>query len=81
MMTLSNLSEEQVTALGGYLYNLRVTGPRVVNPNKKDFGPSCKELPFSYIVMNAAIGARKEDIIGAVSKLKIAYDQVRQKIA
>jgi O-phospho-L-seryl-tRNASec:L-selenocysteinyl-tRNA synthase len=79
MMTLQNLSEKQIASLGGFLYNLRVTGPRVVNPKSTSFGASIDEYPYPYVVMNAAIGAKKEDIIGAVVKLKTAYDQVRQK--
>ena len=78
-MTLNNLTENQIGALGGFLYNLRVTGPRVVNPKTTDFGPSCNNYPHPYIVINAAIGAQKKDILGAVTKLKIAYQQVQSK--
>ncbi len=79
MMTLNHLTEKQLTSLGGILYNLRVTGPRVVDPKTTNFGPSCKDYPYSYIVINAAIGARKEDIVGAISKLHSAYQKVQTK--
>jgi O-phospho-L-seryl-tRNASec:L-selenocysteinyl-tRNA synthase len=79
MMSLNNLNEKQIAALGGFLYNLRVTGPRVVNPKTTDFGTSTENYPYPYIVINAAIGAMKKDIIGAVEKLKIAYQQVLEK--
>ncbi|MBN2155604.1 MAG: O-phosphoseryl-tRNA(Sec) selenium transferase [Candidatus Lokiarchaeota archaeon] len=81
MMSLKNLTYPQIEALGGFLYNLRVTGPRVVNPKTKDFGPSTQSYPHPYIVMNAAIGSRREDIIGAISNLKKAYLQVQQKFS
>jgi len=80
IMTLKHLTEHQISSLGGYLYNLRVTGPRVVNPKVGHFGASIQNYPYPYIVMNAAIGARKKDIQVAVAKLGIAYDQVQNKI-
>jgi O-phospho-L-seryl-tRNASec:L-selenocysteinyl-tRNA synthase len=77
-MTLKNLDENKLTALGGALYNLRVTGPRVYNPQSKNFGTCCKNYKTPYIVMNAAIGANKNDIILAVERLEKAYDQITQ---
>ncbi|TFG26396.1 MAG: O-phosphoseryl-tRNA(Sec) selenium transferase [Promethearchaeota archaeon] len=78
-MSLTSLKEEQLFDLGGALYNLRVTGPRVYNPSKKMFGTCCKSYKIPYIVMNAAIGASKEDIITAVNRLEKAYQQITQK--
>jgi O-phospho-L-seryl-tRNASec:L-selenocysteinyl-tRNA synthase len=53
--------------LGGRLYNLRVTGPRAVV--KGDPGSCIDNYPHSYLVMNAAIGASKNDIEMATIKL------------
>jgi O-phospho-L-seryl-tRNASec:L-selenocysteinyl-tRNA synthase len=78
-MTLKNLKSENLTALGGALYNLRVTGPRVHNPAESTFGTCCTEYLTPYIVMNAAIGATKQDIISAVERLEKAYFQIYQK--
>ena len=78
-MTLNNLNQEHLTALGGALYNLRVTGPRVYNPKQKVFGTCCEEYKEPYIVMNAAIGAKSEDIISAVERLEKAYLQILKK--
>ncbi|MHA1672109.1 MAG: O-phosphoseryl-tRNA(Sec) selenium transferase [Promethearchaeota archaeon] len=80
-MTLQNLSENEVTKLGGFLYNLRVTGPRIINlhQNQNSFG-SCtttEEFPYSaYIVMNAAIGVLAPHISQAILKLKLALTQI-----
>jgi O-phospho-L-seryl-tRNASec:L-selenocysteinyl-tRNA synthase len=63
-MTLDGLDAE---ALGGRLYNLRVTGPRAVPMGA--FGSCIDEYPHSYLVMNAAIGASKDDIASATTKL------------
>lgn len=56
-----------VSEVGARLYNARVTGPRAVK--KGDYGSSTDSYPHSYIVMNAAIGVRKEDIEIATTKL------------
>ncbi|MFO8020352.1 MAG: O-phosphoseryl-tRNA(Sec) selenium transferase [Promethearchaeia archaeon] len=77
-MTLNHLPEEKLTQLGGALYNLRVTGPRVYNPDEKMFGFCCEDYPYPYIVMNAAIGSRKSDILTAIERLKKAYAQVKK---
>jgi hypothetical protein len=80
-MTLQHLSEKEVAKLGGFLYNLRVTGPRIINlhQDQNSFG-SCtttEEFPYSaYIVMNAAIGALTPHISQAISKLKLALTQI-----
>lgn len=76
MITLQSLNSKQIEKLGGHLYNLRVTGPRVVNPETKKFGPSVKNYPYPYLVMNSAIGSRKEDILGAIEQLKKAFKQI-----
>ena len=76
MMTLTTLKNEEIEKLGGYLYNLRVTGPRVINPKLQNFGPCTDNYPYPYIVMNSAIGAKREDILGAISQLKKAFHQL-----
>ncbi len=78
-VSLNNLKKEQLFALGGALYNLRVTGPRVYNPEESVFGTCCTEYITPYIVMNAAIGATSEDIVSAVERFEKAYDQITQK--
>ena len=78
-VSLNNLKKEQLFALGGALYNLRVTGPRVYNPEESVFGTCSTEYITPYIVMNAAIGASSEDIISAVERFEKAYDQITQK--
>jgi O-phospho-L-seryl-tRNASec:L-selenocysteinyl-tRNA synthase len=79
MMTLNNLTNEQISKLGGYLYNSRVTGPRVVNPKTTKFGPSSNNYPYSYIVINAAIGAQREDILGAIARLRGEYTKIQNR--
>lgn len=79
-LTLSNLSSEDVGKLGGFLYNLRVTGPRVINMSVNPFG-SCTtqtELNHPYIVMNAAIGVEESHIISAIDRLQKAFTQLKQ---
>ncbi|MGV9199388.1 MAG: O-phosphoseryl-tRNA(Sec) selenium transferase [Promethearchaeia archaeon] len=78
-MTLTDLPKDKLYALGGALYNLRVTGPRVYNPDEKVFGVCCENYPYPYIVMNAAIGSRKSDVISAVERLEKAYYQIMNK--
>ena len=75
-LSLKNLKKEQLYALGGALYNLRVTGPRVYNPFEDNFGVCCDTYHTPYIVMNAAIGAKKSDIIKATERFVKAYNQV-----
>lgn len=75
-LSLRNLKEEQLYALGGALYNLRVTGPRVYNPKEKAFGTCCSNYQTPYIVMNAAIGAKEKDILSAVERFEKAYKQI-----
>jgi len=78
-LSLKNLKEEHLFALGGALYNLRVTGPRVYNPKESTFGTCCENYHTPYIVMNAAIGSKKEDIVSAVERFEKAYKQITQK--
>ncbi|MHA2035270.1 MAG: O-phosphoseryl-tRNA(Sec) selenium transferase [Promethearchaeota archaeon] len=78
-LTLETLQADQLYALGGALYNLRVTGPRVYNPKEKSFGTCCENYTTPYIVMNAAIGSETEDIISAVERFEKAYKQITQK--
>ena len=63
-ITMDNIDVEE---LGARLYNERVTGPRAIA--KGSYGSSIDEYPHSYIVMNAAIGARKIDVEKATTKL------------
>jgi O-phospho-L-seryl-tRNASec:L-selenocysteinyl-tRNA synthase len=76
-LTLKNLKQDQISSLGGALFNLRVTGPRVFDLNDTVFGTCCEDYPTPYIVMNAAIGASSNDITTAVERLKKAYTQVK----
>ena len=78
-MSLNNLKKEQLFALGGALYNLRVTGPRVYNPEESIFGTCCEDYTTPYIVLNAAIGAKTQDIISAVDRFEKAYSQVASR--
>jgi O-phospho-L-seryl-tRNASec:L-selenocysteinyl-tRNA synthase len=77
-LTLNNMREDHLYALGGALYNLRVTGPRVYNPKANAFGTCCNDYPTPYIVMNAAIGAEEKDIVSAVERFEKAYTQIVQ---
>jgi O-phospho-L-seryl-tRNASec:L-selenocysteinyl-tRNA synthase len=77
-LSLKNLKEDQLYQLGGALYNLRVTGPRVYNPKETAFGTCCENYPTPYIVMNAAIGAKKKDIELAVERFLKAYNQLKK---
>jgi O-phospho-L-seryl-tRNASec:L-selenocysteinyl-tRNA synthase len=63
-MTMDGLD---VRAIGARLYNARVTGPRAVEAGA--FGSSVDNYPHSYLVMNAALGARHEDVETATTKL------------
>ncbi|MBY9008026.1 MAG: O-phosphoseryl-tRNA(Sec) selenium transferase [Candidatus Lokiarchaeota archaeon] len=79
-ITLRNIDKNKLFDLGGALYNLRVTGPRVFNPNQDQFGTCTKEVYHSpYIVINAAIGSKKEEINEAVVRFKKAYYQIKNK--
>ncbi|MFW9781627.1 MAG: O-phosphoseryl-tRNA(Sec) selenium transferase, partial [Candidatus Heimdallarchaeota archaeon] len=78
-LSLRNLKKDQLYALGGALYNLRVTGPRVYNPEESTFGTCCSNYTTPYIVMNAAIGTTSSDITLAVERFEKAYDQIIQK--
>ncbi|MFX0023415.1 MAG: O-phosphoseryl-tRNA(Sec) selenium transferase [Candidatus Hermodarchaeota archaeon] len=77
-LSLENMNNEDLYSLGGALYNLRVTGPRVYNPKENVFGTCCSDYPTPYIVMNAAIGATEKDIISAVERFEKAYNQIVQ---
>ncbi len=63
-MTLEGIDAQ---SLGGRLYNRRVTGPRAVGSGQ--YGSCIYHYPVSYLVMNAAIGATKNDIEAATTKL------------
>jgi len=76
-MSLKNVNPEKIQGLGGILYNLRVTGPRFINIHKDPFGSCTIEMKWPYVVMNAAIGVKKEHIIEAVDRLKRAIKQMQ----
>jgi O-phospho-L-seryl-tRNASec:L-selenocysteinyl-tRNA synthase len=59
--------------LGGILYSLRLSGPRVVQSGS--WGSCCDGYPHSYVVMNAAIGSKDSDITRAIEKLKEGTNQ------
>jgi O-phospho-L-seryl-tRNASec:L-selenocysteinyl-tRNA synthase len=75
-MTVTNID---ASLLGGILYNLRLSGPRVIPKGNR--GSCCDDYPYSYVVMNAAIGSRDSDITEAVRKLKegMCQAQARRK--
>ena len=75
-LSLKKLRPDKLKALGGALYNLRVTGPRVYNPAEDNFGTCCEDYPTPYIVMNSAIGVKENDIIKAVENLQKALKQI-----
>lgn len=75
-LTLNKLKGKNLTKLGGALYNLRVTGPRVLDPTENTFGMCCDNYPNAYIVMNSAIGATKKDIDLSIERLQKAYEQI-----
>ncbi|TXT67289.1 MAG: O-phosphoseryl-tRNA(Sec) selenium transferase [Promethearchaeota archaeon] len=77
-MSLEHLEQNKLYALGGALYNLRVTGPRVYDPSQKQFGTCINNYPIPYIVMNAAIGSTEHDIERAVERLERAYYQIQE---
>ncbi|MHA1343983.1 MAG: O-phosphoseryl-tRNA(Sec) selenium transferase [Promethearchaeota archaeon] len=76
-ISLNTLEKEQIFSLGGALYNLRVTGPRVYDPSRNKFGTCCDNYPIPYLIMNAAIGATPNDIISAIERFEKAYTQVK----
>lgn len=63
-MTMDGLDCAEI---GARLYNRRVTGPRAVP--KGSLGSCIDDYPHSYLVMNAAIGARQNDVETATVKL------------
>ena len=69
-LTMDGLDAKEI---GARLYNERVTGPRAVE--KGEFGSCSDNYPHSYLVMNAAIGASKNDVETATAKLDIAFSK------
>ena len=63
--------------LGARLYSARVTGPRAIE--KGGPGSSCDGYPHSYLVMNAAIGASRDDVEKATFKLAAEWRQLQPK--
>lgn len=60
--------------IGGMLYNLRVTGPRVVFPG--EYGSCTGSYPTPYMTLNAGIGARDEDFDRLGEKLDKLANQL-----
>lgn len=60
-------------SIGGILYNLRVTGPRVVMPGER--GSCIDTYPHPYMTLNAGIGARDADIEALARKLEAMFTQ------
>ncbi len=56
--------------IAGKLYNMRITGPRGVLGNDKFGTCYLYKYPYNYIVINASIGVKEDDIINAVNKLE-----------
>jgi O-phospho-L-seryl-tRNASec:L-selenocysteinyl-tRNA synthase len=71
------VSEVEPSLLGGVLYSLRLSGPRVIQSGRS--GSCCENYPESYIVMNAAIGSKEADIIKAMAKLREGLNQASAK--
>jgi O-phospho-L-seryl-tRNASec:L-selenocysteinyl-tRNA synthase len=69
-MTISNVDP---SILGGILYSLRLSGPRVVSSGTR--GSCCDDYPYSYVVMSAAIGSTDTEMIRAVEKLREGIKQ------
>ncbi len=63
-MTLKNHDAKKV---GGNLYTLRVTGPKVLA--ETDYGTCCSKYHSPYITVNAAIGSTKNDILSIINLL------------
>ncbi|MBD3188193.1 O-phosphoseryl-tRNA(Sec) selenium transferase [Candidatus Bathyarchaeota archaeon] len=66
-MSVNGLSKD----LGGKLYTLRVTGPKVIFPG--DFGSCIDDYPEPYLTLNAGIGARNEDFERLIGKLEEVF--------
>ncbi|GAB4315795.1 MAG: O-phosphoseryl-tRNA(Sec) selenium transferase [Promethearchaeota archaeon] len=78
-MTLRGLPPDARRAVGGALYSLRVTGPRVVDPAAGGWGTCHDAYPNPYVVVNAAIGARPAHVTAAVERLGKAIEQVQSR--
>jgi O-phospho-L-seryl-tRNASec:L-selenocysteinyl-tRNA synthase len=71
------ITKTDPNTLAGILYSLRLSGPRVVASGS--WGSCCDNYPYSYVVMNAAIGSSESDISKAIEKLKEGINQARTK--
>ncbi|MBW9219869.1 O-phosphoseryl-tRNA(Sec) selenium transferase [Methanothermococcus sp. SCGC AD-155-N22] len=69
-ISLSVTVDSDPVEIAGKLYNLRVTGPRGVRSTDKFGTCYLNKYPYDYIVINAAIGVKSEDIITVVEKLE-----------
>ncbi len=69
-VTLKGLPKD----IGGKLYTLRVTGPRVVSPG--EYGSCIDTYPVPYMTLNAGIGGKKEDFDRLGEKLEKLASQL-----
>ncbi|MHA1298381.1 MAG: O-phosphoseryl-tRNA(Sec) selenium transferase [Candidatus Helarchaeota archaeon] len=71
-ISMNNRNPKKV---GAALYTLRATGPRALTP--EDWGSSYTNYKTPYLVLNAAIGSKKSDIIQIVERLDKALEQIK----
>jgi O-phospho-L-seryl-tRNASec:L-selenocysteinyl-tRNA synthase len=69
-MTLEDFPKK----IGGMLYALRVTGPRVVFPG--EFGSCTDAYPTPYMTVNAGIGAKRRDFELLLDRLETLFTQL-----
>ncbi|MFX1451118.1 MAG: O-phosphoseryl-tRNA(Sec) selenium transferase [Promethearchaeota archaeon] len=70
-----SMTKRDPQKVGSALYSLRATGPRA--PSTKDWGSCINEYHSPYLVLNAAIGSNKSDIIQINEKLEKALQQIK----
>ncbi len=69
------LNHRDPKAIGGILYELRVSGPRAYRTGEK--GACYDNYPHNYLCLNAAIGTPEADIREAVLRLEKALKQAK----
>lgn len=69
-ISLSITINSDPVKIAGKLYSLRITGPRGVRSSDKFATCYLGEYPYNYIVINAAIGVKRKDIIDTIKKLE-----------
>jgi len=70
------LDQQDPKKIGGFLYELRVTGPRAYKKGDKK-GACHDDYPHNYLCLNAAIGADESDVRKAVERLDKALKQAK----